>query len=181
MNCNPQLPRYLCFLDHVNEDSLRDARSLGLVNPIMRKHSSGIELDFRFPSDPMESNLPVMLGTDMILKVEEDMSGLSPSELLEASASLVEEERYWECHNCLEELWKRSTGSDKKMLHEIIGVIVSQIKVQMGQREVGERVYNRSVGELKRSNFANIAKELPDNFQYPIKFSFDLVLEAIRA
>lgn len=156
-------------MESVSREALEEARSFGIVNPIIRKHSSGIELDFRFPGDPRKTGLPKILGNADIVDVEDDFSHLSPSEILSFAWDLVQEERYWETHNYLEELWKRHSGRAKLILHDIIGLIVSQIKFQMGQPEVGKKVYDRSISSLSREGLESFVGRLPPEYCYPLK------------
>ncbi len=175
MNCDPVLPRYLCFTDFLDDQKILNAKALGIVNPIVRKHSDIFELDFRFPGNPNKTNLSDTLNTSEIFEVEDDFSHVRTSEILSTITALISEERYWECHNLLEELWKRHSGEKKKLLHEIIGIVVSQIKVQMGQWEVGKVVYERSFRELNSSDGDKMVKQLPHDFAYPLKFNLEIL------
>ena len=180
LNCNPLLTRYLCFTDAFDGGKIQTAKSLGATDIIVRKHSTGFEVDFRFPQDPNTTNLPTILGTGPIIPAEGDLTGYSHNELVAKATKLIAGERFWECHNCLEELWKRSTGDRKKLFHDIIGVVVSQIKAQMGQWDVGKTVFVRSYTALKEAGTRGILKQLPLEFTYPMKFSLEETLQAIE-
>lgn len=171
MNCDPSLPRYLSFLKFLDDEKLLKAKASGAVNPIVRKHSEGYELDFRFPDESGITELSVILGTTNINRVEDDFSHLKTDEILERTNAMIKEERYWECHNLLEELWERYTGQKKKLIHDIIGLIVSQVKVQMGQWNVGKRVYERCCSQLNLTQGDAIIRQLPLDFAYPLKFN----------
>lgn len=175
MNRDPQLPRYLCFTRSINEGILLKLKSLGAINPIIRKHTNCYEVDFRFALDPESAGFVELLDSNEILLVEENFSSLTTKEILHKSTQLIGEERFWECHNLLEELWKRNSGNRKKLVHDVIGVIVSQIKVQMGQWEVGKKVYERTRKNLEMSNCGEIVKHLPTSFTYPVKISLYLI------
>jgi hypothetical protein len=173
MNCDPSLTRYICFPKFLDDEKIQKARFFGIINPIVRKHSEGYELDFRFQDESGITELSVILGTTNINRVEDDFSHLRTGEILSKATAMIKEERYWESHNLLEELWKRNTGAKKKLIHDIIGIIVSQVKVQMDQWDVGKRVYERSYSQLNLTQGDAIMRLLPQNFAYPLKFSLE--------
>ena len=175
MNCDIQYPRYLCFVDSANDNIVKALKSIGLFNLILRKHSQSVELDFRYKGDLGKAELKAIIGNNDFFRVEEDFSALSPSEILSKSTELIKGERYWECHNYLEELWKRNSGPKKTLIHDVIGIVVSQIKVQMGQREVGKVIYERSKEALKGGEACVLLPQLPSDFHYPLKISLNVL------
>ncbi len=180
MKCDVQCSRYLCFVDSVDDIKLQSLKSKGLFNLIIRKHSESIELDFRYQGDLGNSGILSLIGKCDLLKVEDDFSSLSSSEILFKTNELIKEERYWECHNYLEELWKRYSGHKKRMIHDLIGLIVSQIKWQMDQWEVGKRVYERSYKALKMHTLPALSLQLPSEFRYPLKISLDVISSSLE-
>ena len=175
MNCDVQCPRYLCFVDSVDDIKLHTLKSKGVFNLIIRKHSESIELDFRYKGNLGKSGILSIIENGELLMIEDDFSSLSSSEILIKTNDLIKEERYWECHNYLEELWKRNSGHKKEMIHDLIGIIVSQIKAQMDQWEVGKSVYKRSYKALKVHTVPALSMQLPSEFRYPLKISIDVI------
>jgi predicted metal-dependent hydrolase len=80
------------------------------------------------------------------------------------------DERFWELHEIMEHYWKKSTGMDKMILQEIIGILVSQVKWQMGQFKVSESVLNRNVRLLEK-NTEMVRDEIILGVSYPILFN----------
>ena len=80
----------------------------------------------------------------------------------------------------IEELWKRYSGHKKRMIHDLIGLIVSQIKWQMDQWEVGKRVYERSYKALKMHTLPALSLQLPSEFRYPLKISLDVISSSLE-
>ena len=175
-----QCPRYLCFTDSVDDIKLQTLKSKGLFNLITRKHTECIELDFRYQGDLGKSGIWSIIENGEVLKVEDDFSSLSSTEILLNTNDLIKGERYWECHNYLEELWKRYFGHKKVVVHDLIGIIVSQIKVQMDQWEVGKRVYERSYKDLRVHTVPALFQQLPSEFGYPLKISFDFISSTLE-
>ncbi len=180
MNYDAQCPRYLCFVDSVDDIKLETLKSKGLFNLIIRKHSESIELDFRYKEDLGKTGILSIIENGEVQMVEDDFSSLSSSEILFKTNDLIKEERYWECHNYLEELWKRYSGHKKGMVHDLIGIIVSQIKAQMDQWEVGKRVYERSYKALKVHTVPALSLQLPSEFRYPLKISLDVISSSLE-
>ena len=145
---------------------------MGADKIIVRRHSDSTEIDFTLDAGQDSSQFQHLIDYLISINpVREDFSGMSTGEMLELADELVKEERFWDAHNVLEFLWKGSSGSKKALLHDVIGIIVSQIKVQMGQMKTGELVYKRSLSNLKDSAPAAFNESLPENFAYPLHIS----------
>jgi uncharacterized protein len=69
-----------------------------------------------------------------------------PEEGLCAEArELFNAERYWECHEVLEGVWKTKQGDDKRLLQGIILVCAGFVHHQKGEDKVALGVFRRSV------------------------------------
>ena len=170
MDCDKDLQRYLVFSEKEIPTVNEILKKIGATKIIVRKHSSSEEIDFRVPHNANISELKEKLGNQNILiPVLEDFSGMPIQEMLETAERLISEERFWEAHNVLEDLWKNSAGKSKQVFHDIIGIVVSQIKVQMNQESTGQTVYLRNIAHLKEQRIDLITNQLPEKFSYPIK------------
>lgn len=81
--------------------------------------------------------------------------------------AMNKDERFWEMHEIMEHYWKRSKGRDKMILQEIIGLLVSQVKWQMGQFEVSKNVLVRNL-TLIEENTGILRDEIIKGISYPI-------------
>lgn len=180
MNCETDTVRFLAFSSNNLNDFLSALRKAGASRLIVRKHSDSVEIDFRLKD--LEAGFALRTffsGEIKIEEVREDFSNLSLVQKLAFADELISEERYWEAHNVMEDLWKSLTGKSKQILHDVIGLIVSQIKVQMGQNDTGAVVYDRTLINLKVQGIEILISQLPQVFTYPIKFKVSGILELL--
>lgn len=182
MNCDTTLSRFLAFTGDYG-DSFRGAlESLDASRIIIRRHTDLVEVDFRISPEITAEELRRRIPGDAeVQPVVEDYPALSTSGMLRKCDELIAAERYWEAHNILEDIWKRSAGFQKQVAHDIIGIVVSQIKVQMNQYETGRTVYARNVSSLKENGITEILEQLPDQFAYPVRFSTFAVLSKLES
>lgn len=170
MACDNEMQRYLIFPDKETSTVKEILSTFGATKVIVRVHTSSSEIDFRVPSSIDFKELKEKLcGRGALTPVQEDFSGKSIQELLEMGDSLIIEERFWEAHNVLEDIWKNSSGNSKQIVHDVIGIIVSQIKVQMNQEGTGMEVYHRNWSSLRKKGIDAITVQLPEKFTYPIR------------
>lgn len=170
MDCDNEMQRFLVFSENVISNVREILKDIGAKKIIVRKHSSSTEIDFRAPHNVNIAELKEKIGNKSnITPVREDFSGIPIQEMLETAERLITEERFWEAHNVLEDLWKNSSGKSKQIVHDIIGIVVSQIKVQMNQESTGDIVYHRNLANLKEQRIDFITNQLPEKFSYPIK------------
>lgn len=172
MNCDVSGQRFLLFVNSSPQKAVKLLENMGANKIIVRRHSDSTEIDFTLELGQDSSQIQQEIDDlKSINPVREDFSGVSTLRMLELADELVKEERFWEAHNVLEFLWKGSSGSKRALLHEVIGIIVSQIKVQMGQMKTGEMVYKRSLTNLKESAPAAFNESFPADFAYPLHIS----------
>ncbi len=170
MDCDSEMQRYLVFSEKGISAVREILEHIGASKIIVRKHSSSAEIDFRAPQKIKFSDLKDKFGDgNKLVPVKEDFTGMSLQEMLAMAEGLIHEERFWEAHNVLEDLWKNSAGKSKQVFHDIIGIVVSQIKVQMNQESTGQTVYLRNIAHLKEQRIDLITNQLPEKFSYPIK------------
>lgn len=173
--------RFLVFVKANNENVHSSLQDIGATQIIERAHTDKIELDFNLESSINIAYLKLKLNEFISLEeVLEDFSDLSNMDKLNMADTLIREERFWEVHNLLEDIWKSATGSRKLLLHDVIGIIVSQIKVQMNQWETGENVYARNIGRLKDNAPDSLVQQLPEEFCYPLKLKLSVLLDTIE-
>jgi uncharacterized protein len=66
-------------------------------------------------------------------------------ELFAEARELFNTERYWECHEVLESVWRTKQGDDKRLLQGIILVCAGFVHHQKGEAKVALGVFRRSV------------------------------------
>ena len=73
----------------------------------------------------------------------------SEGEIFSRATFLFNAERYWECHEVLEGLWRRKFGDEKRLLQGIILVCAAFVHHQKGEEEVALGVLERGVKLLE--------------------------------
>lgn len=69
---------------------------------------------------------------------------LTDNEVLLKARRLFNAERYWECHEVLEGLWRQKQGDEKRLLQGIILICAAFVHHQKGEDDVAVRVLDRS-------------------------------------
>ena len=70
-------------------------------------------------------------------------------ELLSEARKMFNSERYWECHEVLEGLWRQKQGEEKRLLQGMILVCAAFVHHQKGEEEVALSVLGRATGQLE--------------------------------
>ncbi|MCS7117605.1 MAG: DUF309 domain-containing protein [Thaumarchaeota archaeon] len=69
----------------------------------------------------------------------------------ERALTLYGDRRYWEAHESLEALWRRSSGDEKALLNGLILLAAAHVKLQVGDAEGYFRLLGRALEKLKAS------------------------------
>ena len=139
------------------------------LNYISRKTTYGEELDF-YNMNP-NLNIPISYNEKFRFNADiYDDENFYSDFTVEKFVLMNRDERFWELHEIMEHYWKKSTGKDKMILQEIIGILVSQVKWQMGQIKVSENVLNRNIRLLEK-NTEMVRDEIILGVSYPILFN----------
>lgn len=96
---------------------------------------------------------------------------ISPAEL-EAAARLFDAGRYFECHELLEEVWRRSEGAEKLFLQGLIQAAAAYHKRAQG----GLAGYGYLLGRARE----NLAKAPPERREWAERFVLELGKERPR-
>ena len=125
------------------------AKSVGVDvrNPKWTSYGA-LEIDVFSPSRP---DLDVFLSVIEPLARPEFVHDLSVApphltdpEVLADARELFNSERYWECHEALEGLWRQKHGEEKRLLQGVILVCAAFVHHQKGQDEVALGVLGRA-------------------------------------
>jgi len=154
------MKRYIVHLRNKDFDAknakelLLKARSLAddVIIRDTRVSSKHIEFDLSIASEKVESLLeslskiaPLAGYTEIVEKeVEKEHA-------IEHAKSLFNSERYWECHEVLEGVWKRTSGSEKQLLQGIILTCAAFVHSQKDEDDTCFSVLNRALAKLQDS------------------------------
>lgn len=151
---------------------------------IFRKNTHGFELDAHIievgRSIVEVSSLHELLFVsfpDSIEKLcgfKEPLNEYKITEFLKFSESLMLQERFWESHVILENLWKLSEGNRKSYFQGLILLSASMVQYQMGRETKAYSIYQRSYELIQQSKInSKLLDHLPHRFSYPISFNFE--------
>jgi hypothetical protein len=73
---------------------------------------------------------------------------LTDKQILAKARGLFSAERYWECHEVLEGLWRQKQGDEKRFLQGVILVCAAFVHHQKGQESVGLGILSRAARQL---------------------------------
>ena len=74
------------------------------------------------------------------------------AETFSEARRLFNEERYWECHEVLEGIWRGKQGEEKRLLQGIILVCAAFVHHQKGEDSVALGVLRRAIPQLELSS-----------------------------
>jgi uncharacterized protein len=77
---------------------------------------------------------------------EED---LSKEEAIDKARVLFNRERYWKCHEVLENVWKQSEGEEKGLLNGVILIAAAFVHFQKGENETCIGILRRAHDKIK--------------------------------
>jgi hypothetical protein len=81
--------------------------------------------------------------TEFVTDLNRAQEFLTDDEILAKARSLFNAERYWECHEVLEPLWRQKEGDEKRLLQGIILVCAAYVHHQKGEEGVALSVLGR--------------------------------------
>jgi uncharacterized protein len=77
---------------------------------------------------------------------EED---LSKEEAIDKARDLFNNEKFWRCHEVLENIWKQSDGEEKRLLNGIILIAAAFVHFQKGENETCIGILRRAYDKIK--------------------------------
>jgi uncharacterized protein len=69
-------------------------------------------------------------------------------EVLKEAIGYFNSERYWECHETLESVWRPAKGEERSLVQGIILVCAALVHEQRGERSVALGIYKRALPQL---------------------------------
>ena len=69
--------------------------------------------------------------------------------MLEEARGYFNTERYWECHETLESVWRPAKGEEKSLVQAVILVCAALVHEQRGERDVALGIYKRALPQIK--------------------------------
>jgi tetratricopeptide (TPR) repeat protein len=108
------------------------------------------------------------IGGDMIARVPAELYASLYDDIFNRALCLIKEERFWESHEALEQIWKKSSGSRKDYLHFLILCSAAMVHYQRGRQEVSLGIIKRAVLISPINTYEIDAKPLLDSCERSI-------------
>jgi hypothetical protein len=89
-----------------------------------------------------------LFNTEFVHDLNKAPAHMSEPELFVESRVYFNAERYWECHEVLEGVWRQKQGAEKSLLQGLILVCAAFVHYQKGEEEVALRVLARGAKQL---------------------------------
>lgn len=180
MTMNPDHRILAIVNNQPSAELIKSIRSMSRT--IVRKRSYATEVDFH-TTDVQASlrdlgNISIVLDFRDIGEAdrkydEEYFRAVAEmeEEIMDEAREMFAQERYWEAHTVLEDLWKISAGPKKKLLQGVIIMAASLTHHQMGEKDVSERMYRKALHLIKQgSGLSPFQYGYSDRFTYPCQF-----------
>lgn len=129
------------------------AGSMGVEVRNPKRTSTGtLEVDVFAPGRADLDTLLAALGPLAVVESARDLNVAPPhrsrGQLFSEARGLFNSERYWECHEVLEEAWRTSSGEEKSRLQGLILVCAAFVHHQKGEDGVALGVLKRAIPKL---------------------------------
>lgn len=122
--------------------------SAGCMLNSSRIATAAIELDFFAPDEAVaKSLLSSFDGVLTFQQLEREQTG-SPEEIMDRALELFNDERFWEVHETVESLWKKSKGKEREALQSIILFSAALVHYQKDEEDVALRMIRRSLEKM---------------------------------
>jgi len=154
--------RYLVRLDNNQAYTPKDVRILqtkirellGSTDKIGNLRVSTTAIEFDLFADQSDLNRSKSLLESNISKVvtlrslESRISTRPESELLREGIDLFNQERFWEAHEVLEEIWHPATGADRDTIQGLILTAAALVHYQKNEKSVCVSILGRAKDKL---------------------------------
>lgn len=151
------MKRYIVHLQNQGFDAknakelLLRARSLDEDTVIRdaRVSSKHVEFDLSVASEklvPLLEKLSTIAPLASYTEIADKL--IKKEDAIDHAKSLFNDERYWECHEVLEGVWKRTSGNEKELLHGIILTCAAFVHSQKDEDDICLSILKRAITTL---------------------------------
>ena len=158
------MDRYMLHLKNTSnlnrkmaKDILRESRRLAsgmdLILRDCRISKKYIELDTSISQsnlDQLIEKLSPIGPIDHAKHVVEEI--VEKEQAISDGITYFNNERFWECHEILEGVWKNCTGDEKFLVQGLILVAAGLVHYQKDEDEICISIFNRALSKLENSN-----------------------------
>lgn len=138
------------------KDLLERARSLVNDDTVIlrdtRVSSKNIEFDISVASEQLDFLLKKLSNIAPIASYNQIVDrAIEKEHAIEFGRSLFNNERYWECHEVLEGVWKNTSGNEKELLQGMILTSAAFVHSQKDEDDICLSILNRALEKLQHT------------------------------
>ncbi len=142
------------------KELLKKARSIAVSNSIIRDArvaSKHIEFDVGIDKEKIDQLLDRLREIASIKRcVEIDERELSKDEAVRYAIELFNNERYWETHEVLEGVWKKSKDDEKLVVQGIILISAAFVHMQKEEDSIAYAILKRALPKLVMDRYQGL-------------------------
>ncbi len=139
-------------IDEISSDLQKIAQKFGGDLKNVRISAYAIEFDLFTASEKLDQVIKALSKHWSLLGVRdlgEEQIFTNKQEVVNTTKNLLNEERYWECHEVMELIWRRESNSSEKALqHGIILLVSALVHSQKNEESVCLRMLGRTLEKL---------------------------------
>ena len=129
------------------------AYGMNLILRDCRISKKYVELDTSIPDaflDELIDRLSTIAPLDHAKHVIEET--FEKNDAISQGISYFNDQRFWECHEVLEGVWKSIDGEEKRLVNGLILVAAALVHYQKDEDEVCISIFNRALEKLQNSS-----------------------------
>ena len=150
MRAIPSQPDRLRFLASIK--AVGSSLGANLKHPRWTSYGA-LEIDAFAPSvqdfDLFVAAIEPLARVEFTKNLDEAPPFKSKEKVLEEAVGYFNAERYWECHETLESVWRPAAGEEKRLVQSIILVCAAFVHEQRGEREVALDIFKRALPQIE--------------------------------
>ena len=138
---------------NILRESRRLASGMDLILRDCRISKKYVELDTSIPQsnlDELIEKLSPIGPLDHAKHVVEEI--IEKEEAISEGISYFNNERFWECHEILEGVWKNCDGDEKFLVQGLILVAAGLVHYQKDEDGICISIFNRALAKLEKSS-----------------------------
>lgn len=147
---------HLKNLDYVPKDAtqlLLKARTLTSKMDItvrdMRVSKRYLEFDVSIKKEELDDLIKILEPIGLLDHAKHVVDEVFEKEIaIEKGRDYFNYERFWECHEILEGVWKKSAGTEKELLNGIILVAAALVHYQKDENEICLSIFQRALEKI---------------------------------
>ena len=169
--------RYLIMVQAETSKLIEKLENAGAFYIMARNHTDCTEIDFQTREEVNMANLSLenfsFFVFTQLIPDENNKPTVNENNIQMAifiANWLIGEERYWETHELLENIWHISHGNFREYFHGLTLLAVAGVQWQTNREDIARATYLRALTKLRSSGInMEFVESLSQTYVYPLK------------